>query len=53
MKDCHPSTEQQKVALLEDLYEKDGRHDDKSPNHGLYTGLYVAHLAKQAAQEVA
>ena len=34
--------DEQRQAVLEDLYTKDGRHDKKHPNHGVYTGLYQA-----------
>jgi hypothetical protein len=47
MKDCHPSEEGPKVALLESLYRADGRHEKGHPMHGLYTGLYQAHIASQ------
>lgn len=40
MKDCHPSTEQAKVDLLEQLYRAAGRDRKDHPMHGLYTGLY-------------
>jgi hypothetical protein len=34
--------DQQRQDVLEDLYNKDGRHAKDHPNHGLYTGLYQA-----------
>lgn len=46
MQDCHPTTEDPKQALLEELYMKDGRHEKDHPMHGLYTGLYQEHISK-------
>lgn len=44
MKDCHPLTEDPKAALLDKLYEEDGRHEKTHPMHGLYTGLYQKYI---------
>jgi hypothetical protein len=46
MKDCHPTTEDPKVALLEKLYKEDGRGEKTHPMHGLYTGLYQDYMSK-------
>lgn len=43
MKNCHPSTENKKTALLDKLYKADGREDKAHPMRGLYTGLYKAY----------
>jgi len=40
--------DQDRQAKLEELYEKDGRHDPAHPMHCLYTGL-----SQQAEQEQA
>lgn len=44
MKDCHPATEDLKVALLDRLYKEDGRDQRTHPMYGLYTGLYQKHI---------
>jgi hypothetical protein len=44
MQNCHPNTEDPKIALLDQLYEEDGRGDKSHPMHGLYTGLYQQHI---------
>lgn len=51
MKDCHPSEEGPKVALLESLYRADGRHEKGHPMHGLYTGLMLAFRQQQEGQQ--
>jgi hypothetical protein len=39
--------DQDRQARLEELYEKDGRHDPASPMHCLYTGLWQQYMAQQ------
>ena len=37
-------TDQARQDKLEALYTADGRHDPAHPLHGVYTGLWQAHL---------
>jgi len=36
--------DQERQQKLEELYEKDGRHDPSHPMHCLYTGLWQEYL---------
>jgi len=49
MFDCHPTTEDPKVARLDWLYLEDGRDKKDHPMHCLYTGLYIEDLRRRAA----
>lgn len=39
--------DQERQAKLEELYEKDGRHEPSHPMHCLYTGLWQQDTAQQ------
>lgn len=47
MNDCHPTTEDPKVARLEALYVAAGRDSPSHPMHGLYTGLHQEDLNRR------
>jgi mRNA-degrading endonuclease YafQ of YafQ-DinJ toxin-antitoxin module len=49
MLDCHPTTENQKIELMERLYFEQGRDKRDHPMHGSYTGLYRQHVQSQDA----
>jgi hypothetical protein len=49
MINCHPTTEDKKVELIEKLYKESGRGEKGHPMRGLYTGLYQDYLSKKEA----
>jgi hypothetical protein len=48
-----PIEQNRRAQYLERLYILDGRSDTAHPRHGVYTGLYQAHLRRLVAEDMA
>jgi hypothetical protein len=53
MNPLDPIEQNRRAQYLERLYILDGRSDPAHPLHGVYTGLYQAHLRRLVQQDMA